>query len=140
MHRPWQPLTPEDRSLGEILSDEGYLSALFTDCYHYFKPGMNMHRGFRVWDWIRGQEYDSYRCEPLKRLKLEDYVKDAFTPQWRRLVEIALQNVQEFETAEDHYCARLMRRAAQWAEANRGASRSLCGGFFRPARAGDAAA
>ncbi len=120
VHRPWQPLTPEDRALAEILTDEGYLSALFTDCYHYFKPGMNMHRGFRVWDWIRGQEYDSYRCEPLTRVKLEDYVKDSFTPQWRRLVEIALQNVQEFETAEDHYCARLMRRAAQWVEANRG--------------------
>lgn len=119
IHRPWQPLTPEDRSLAEILADEGYLSALFTDCYHYFKPNMNLHRGFRVWDWIRGQEYDSYRCEPLTRVKLEDYIQDSFTPQWRRLVEIALQNVQEFETAEDHYAARLMRRAAQWAEANK---------------------
>ncbi len=118
VHRPWQPLAPEDRSLAEILSDEGYLTACFTDCYHYFKPGMNMHRGFRVWDWIRGQEYDSYRSGPLRRLNLEDYVKDSFTPQWRHIVETALKNVQEFETAEDHYCARLMRMAGQWVQDN----------------------
>jgi len=116
--RPWQALAPEDRSLAEILSDEGYLSACFTDCYHYFKPGMNMHRGFRVWDWIRGQEYDSYRSGPLRRLKLDDYVKDCFTPAWRHIVETALKNVEEFETAEDHYCARLMRTAGRWLQAN----------------------
>jgi arylsulfatase A-like enzyme len=118
VHRPWQPLTAEDRSVAELLSDEGYLTACFTDCYHYFKPGMNMHRGFRVWDWIRGQEFDAYRSAPLRRLKLDDYCKDTFTPRWRRIVETALKNVEEFETAEDHYCARLMRRAAEWVEAN----------------------
>ena len=114
VHRPWQPLTPEDRSLPEILSSEGYLTACFTDCYHYFKPGMNLHRGFRVWDWIRGQEYDAYRSGPLRRLRLEDHCKDTFTPQWCRIVETALKNVDEFETAEDHYCARLVRRAGEW--------------------------
>lgn len=119
VHRPWQPLTPEDRSLAEILGDEGYLTACFTDCYHYFKPNMNMHRGFRVWDWIRGQEYDAYRSAPLRRLELDDYCKDTYTPQWRRIVETALKNVEEFKTADDHYCARLMKRAGEWAEANR---------------------
>jgi len=117
-HRPWQPLTPEDRTLSEILSDEGYLTACFTDCYHYFKPNMNLHRGFRVWEWIRGQEYDAYRSGPLTRLRLDDYCQDTFTPQWRHLVETALQNVEEFATAEDHYCARLMRSAIRWTEAN----------------------
>ncbi len=114
VHRPWQPLTPEDRSLPEILGMAGYLTACFTDCYHYWKPGMNLHRGFRVYDWIRGQEYDNYRSAPLRKVKLEDYCKESFSPQWCRIVEAALRNVQEFESAEDHYCARLMRRAAEW--------------------------
>ncbi|MEA3406780.1 MAG: sulfatase [Chloroflexota bacterium] len=118
VHRPWQALTAEDRSLAELLSDEGYLSACFTDCYHYFKPGMNFHRGFRVWDWIRGQEYDAYRSAPLRRLNLDDYCKDTYTPEWRRIVETALKNVQEFGKAEDHYCARLMKRAGEWTEDN----------------------
>jgi len=118
VHRPWQPLTKEDRSLSEVLGGQGYRGACFTDCYHYFKPEMNFHRGFRVWDWVRGQEYDSFRSGPLTKLKLEDHIKDTFTPAWVRIVETALRNVQEFETAEDHYCARLMRRAAEWATAN----------------------
>ncbi|MCL6431405.1 MAG: sulfatase-like hydrolase/transferase [Anaerolineae bacterium] len=118
VNRPWQPLAPEDRSVAELLSDEGYLTALFTDCYHYFKPGMNLHRGFRVWEWVRGQEYDNYRSAPLRRLKLEDYCKETYTPEWRRIVETALKNVEEFETAEDHYCARLVRLAGDWAAAN----------------------
>ena len=119
VHRPWQPLTKEDRTLPEMLNDEGYLTACFTDCYHYFKPGMNMHRGFRVWDWIRGQEYDAYRSRPLTRLRLDDHCKDTYTPRWRRIVETALRNVEEFETADDHYCARLAKRSAEWVEANR---------------------
>lgn len=118
VHRPWQPLTQEDVSLPEILSDEGYLTACFTDCYHYFKPGMNMHRGFKAWEWIRGQEYDAYRSGPLSRLNLDDHCKDTFTPQWRHVVETALKNVEEFQTAEDHYCARLTASAADWVEAN----------------------
>lgn len=120
VHRPWQPLTPEDRSLPEILSDVGYLSGLFTDVYHYFKPGMNLHRGYRVWEWVRGQEYDSYRSGPLTRLKLDDYVKDTFTDQWKHIVETALKNVDEFETADDHYCARIVRKAGDWLERNVG--------------------
>jgi arylsulfatase A-like enzyme len=78
VHRPWQPLAAEDRSVAEILAGEGYLTALFTDCYHYFKPGMNLHRGFRVWEWVRGQEYDAYRSAPLRRLRLDDYCQDTY--------------------------------------------------------------
>ncbi len=118
VHRPWQPLAPEDRSVAELLRDDGYLTACFTDCYHYFKPGMNLHRGFQTWEWIRGQEFDNYRSAPLRRLRLDDYCKDSFTPAWRHLVETALKNVEEFHTADDHYCARLTKRAGDWAEAN----------------------
>jgi arylsulfatase A-like enzyme len=118
VHRPWQPLTPEDRPVAELLAGEGYLTALFTDCYHYFRPGMNLHRGFRVWEWVRGQEYDAYRSAPLRRLDLDDYCQDTYTPEWRRIVETTLKNVEEFETAEDHYCARLARQVGEWAAAN----------------------
>jgi len=118
VHRPWQPLTPEDRSLPEILASVGYLTALFTDCYHYFKPGMNLHRGYRTWEWVRGQEYDSYRSGPLTRLRLDDYCQPTYSEQWRRVVETALKNVEEFRTAEDHYAARLVRAANSWLQAN----------------------
>lgn len=120
VNRAWQPLAAEDRSMPEILSMAGYLTALFTDCYHYFKPGMNLHRGYRVWEWVRGQEYDSYRSGPLTRLNVDDYIKDSFPPNWRHIVETALKNIEEFETAEDHYAARLARLAGDWLERNTG--------------------
>ena len=125
-HRPWQPLALEDRTIAEILSREGYVSGLFTDCYHYFKPGYNFHRGFRVWRWIRGQEYDPYCSGPLQKLRLEDHVKESYDAVWRRLVEACLVNVEPFEKAEDHYCARLVAEATQWLEANRDHDRIFC--------------
>ncbi|MEA3345573.1 MAG: sulfatase [Chloroflexota bacterium] len=118
--RPWQPLTEEDRSIADILSGEGWLTALFTDCYHFFKPGYNFHRSFRVWRWIRGQEYDPHRSGPLRKHDLEDFVKPTFTEHWRNLVETALTNVEPFEEADDHYCARLVHQALKWLEANHG--------------------
>jgi len=60
-NHPWQPLARGDRTLAELLGRYGYVSAFITDMYHYFKPDYNFHRGFRVWRWIRGQEYDPYR-------------------------------------------------------------------------------
>ena len=119
-YRPWQPLTREDRTVAELLLGQGYLTALFTDCYHYFKPGYNFHRGFRVWRWIRGQEYDPYRSAPLSRYRLEDFVKESFSPAWRRIVETCLINLEPLETADDFPCARLVREACEWLDANQG--------------------
>ena len=116
--RRWQPLEETDRTVAEILRPMGYLTALFTDCYHYFKPGFNLHRGFRVWRWIRGQEYDTYRSAPLARYKVDDFCKETYTPHWRSLVETCLKNIEPFQTADDHYCAQLAREASAWLETN----------------------
>ena len=118
--RPWQPLTKEDRTIADILSDEGWLTALFTDCYHFFKPDYNLHRSFRVWRWIRGQEYDPYRSGPLRKYHLEDFIKPTFDKLWRSLVETCLINIEPFESADDHYCAQLVHQAIEWLEANDG--------------------
>ena len=118
--RSWQPLTKEDRTIADILSSEGWLTALFTDCYHFFKPGYNFHRSFRVWRWIRGQEYDPYRSGPLRKYNLEDFVKPTFDERWRRLVEACLINIEPFEKADDYFCAQLVHEAIQWLEENRG--------------------
>jgi arylsulfatase A-like enzyme len=117
--RPWQPLHPSDRTIAQILGPVGYTSALITDTYHYFKPDYNFHRAFEVWRWIRGQEYDPYRSQPLTRYTLDDHVKAGFPPQWSALVRRCLQNVEPFQSADDHYCAQLVREALEWLEDNR---------------------
>ena len=89
-------------------------------------PGYNFHRGFRVWRWIRGQEYDPWRSGPLSKLRLEDHIKESYDPTWRRLVEACLKNTEHFETADDHYCARLVADAIEWLEANRDHDHIFC--------------
>lgn len=118
-NRPWQPLTRRDRTLADLLGRYGYTSAFITDVYHYFKPGYNFHRSFRVWRWIRGQEYDPYRSAPLKRLRLKDHINERFPPGWERLVLACLQNIEPFDKADDYFCAQVMHEACQWLEANR---------------------
>lgn len=118
-NRPWQPLTPEDRTLAELLGRYGYVSAFITDVYHYFKPGYNFHRGFRVWRWIRGQEYDPYRSAPLKRLRLEDHINEQFPPGWEKLVLTCLQNIEPLEKPDDYPCAQVVHQACAWLEENR---------------------
>ena len=80
-YRPWQPLTPEDVAIAQILSQEGYVSGLISDTYHYRAPRMNFHRDFHAYRWIRGQEYDPYVSAPLKR-NLSDYINENFPEEW----------------------------------------------------------
>ena len=117
--RGWQPLEPSDRTLAQVLDQAGYVSALITDVYHYMKPGYNFHQGFHAWRWIRGQEYDAYRSQPLSRYDPDDYCKDTFPPNWRDLVRRCLQNLEPFRTADDHFCAQVMREAGEWLAENR---------------------
>ena len=62
--RGWQPLTAEDAHVAQVLSEEGYVCGLVTDTYHFRAPGMNYHRNFASYDWIRGQEYDPWISAP----------------------------------------------------------------------------
>ena len=60
----WGPIPEEQDTVSELLLDAGYRTALFTDCYHQFKPSKNFHRGFSEWQWIRGQETDRFPLRP----------------------------------------------------------------------------
>lgn len=60
----WGPIPEEQDTMSELLSAQGYRTALITDCYHQFKPSKNFHRGFAEWIWVRGQEADRYRSGP----------------------------------------------------------------------------
>src|SRR5215218_6988580 len=57
-HFGWAPIPPEQRTLAEILSEEGYATFLVTDTYVQFP--MNFKRGFGVYYTIRGQENDHF--------------------------------------------------------------------------------
>ncbi|MGI8860767.1 MAG: sulfatase [Rubrobacteraceae bacterium] len=61
----WQPIPEDQTTLAEILEKEGYQTMLVTDTVHQFKPSYNFHRGFGLFEFIRGQERDFYKPEWL---------------------------------------------------------------------------
>jgi arylsulfatase A-like enzyme len=117
--RPWQPLTREDITIADILRREGHICGLISDTYHYRAPGMNFHRSFHAYRWMRGQEYDPYTSHPSKR-GVEDYVNDNYPEIWRRRVEQFLANTDDFEKEEDWFPAKVVRESIDWLRKNRG--------------------
>lgn len=74
----WHDLYNEDQTLSETLDEAGYLTALISDLPHEQRPGRNFHRGFHVYQWIRGQEIDSYGTSPHKLLDVSDMVSSEY--------------------------------------------------------------
>jgi arylsulfatase A-like enzyme len=118
-YRAWQPLAKEDVSIPEILGAEGYVSGLISDCYHYRAPGMNFHRGFHTYRWIRGQEYDPWTSHPPRRA-LDDYVNDHYNARWRDRIAQFLANTDSFAREEDWFAAKVIDEAIDWLTLNRG--------------------
>ncbi len=117
--RPWQPLAKEDLSAAEVLRAHGYVCGLVSDCYHYRAPGMNFHRGFHAYRWIRGQEYDPYTSHPPRR-SVDDYVNAGYDEVWRGRVAQFLANTDDFAGEEDWFPAQVVDQAIDWLARNRG--------------------
>ena len=58
----WQPLSSDESTIAEALVRQDYHTGFFADVPHYFVPGMNFTRGFRQWEFIRGQAEDRYNA------------------------------------------------------------------------------
>lgn len=75
MHRSWGPLEPFDNSMPELLKNAGVYTHLVTDHFHYFEDGgATYHSRYSTWDFVRGQEYDTWKAlvqPPLERFRKE---------------------------------------------------------------------
>jgi arylsulfatase A-like enzyme len=64
----WQPLDREEPAVAEALAAAGYHTGFIADVPHYFVPAMNFTRGFRQWQFVRGQAEDRlnapHRADP----------------------------------------------------------------------------
>jgi arylsulfatase A-like enzyme len=117
-YRPWQPLQATDVTAAEILRRHGYVNGLISDTYHYRAPGMNFHRGFHAYRWVRGQEYDPYESGPPRR-RLDEYVNDNYPPLWRGRVAQFLANTDAFARPRDWFAPQVVAEACAWLERNR---------------------
>lgn len=117
-YRPWEPLSPRDITVAEILRREGYVCGLVSDTYHYRAPGMNFHRAFHAYRWIRGQEYDPYVSSPPHR-QVEAYVNANYTEDWKVRISQFLANTDGFTGEQDWFPAKVVDEAVEWLKCNR---------------------
>ncbi|MBA2619486.1 MAG: sulfatase [Rubrobacter sp.] len=114
----WEPIPEEQTTLAEILLEEGYQTLFVTDTLHQFRASYNFHRGFRVFEWVRGQERDLYvPRSPATDKRIEETLIAG--PNASHAEEIMLQyfaNTQERKTEEDWFAPRVFAKGIQLLE------------------------
>ena len=116
----WGPIPLGQPRVSGHFQKNGFRTGLISDCYHMFKSNMNYHQGFHSWQWVRGQEVDSYRSGPL--VSEETVMKHM--PSASRdhenlkkfMVQYLRNNMNRAE--EDRTCATVFREGAKWIERN----------------------
>jgi arylsulfatase A-like enzyme len=112
----WHMIPEDQTTLSEYLYQRGYATGLVTDVWHLFKSSMNFVRGFVSWDFVRGQEGDTFRLMPDSAVDGRQYVPErlAGNPGPTQY----LMSVIDRERDEDYFAAQVFSKAAQWVELN----------------------
>ncbi|OPZ13302.1 MAG: Arylsulfatase [candidate division BRC1 bacterium ADurb.BinA364] len=120
-HRGWGPLPRESRAMAEIFRDAGYLTQLICDTPHLIGSGHQYHRGFRGYNWIRGNECDIYMTKynhpipsamPKDKTRIDAILFDHY------LADLQLWINPEAANEQETFAAKTGRAASQWIEDN----------------------
>lgn len=111
LERGWGPIEPFDVTLPALLRDQGVLTCMITDHYHYFEiGGENYCQQFNQWELFRGQERDP-QMFPTGDFSNQEHL-GTLHPQYAR-------NREGFYRCEEEYPSALtIGKAAQWLEDN----------------------
>jgi arylsulfatase A-like enzyme len=118
--RPWGPIEPFDTTIPRALRDEGVITELITDHYHYFQHGSGgYYEDFNGFEFVRGHEYDAWKTAPRVprshvRTQLGFSVPDdplGFS--YLNPVQYP-RNVDDFEKEEDFFAPRVFSRTEDW--------------------------
>jgi arylsulfatase A-like enzyme len=113
----WQPIPNYQITLAEILGRNDYGTYLVTDNLQQFKPLMNFHRGFDVFDFIRGQTTDAYRPTwTYPRDKVDRALMKGDSSGMMGHMKQYFANVQERRTEADWFSPMVFSRAADYLE------------------------
>jgi arylsulfatase A-like enzyme len=121
----WSNISDSNDTLAERFNRRKYISSLFSDVYHQFKPGYNYQRGFDQWKWIRGQEEDQYLSGPeLSDDTLKEYLtskKDVLTVGTffaQIMMRQFLKNTRWWRSEVDTFASKVFREAGEWLDMN----------------------
>ena len=117
----WTPIPKGQKTLAEMLFENGYQTALVTDVFHTFRPDMNFHRGFEEWHWIRGQECDRYHTgSTLFQTNWDQHITPQMDLKSRKIkdLQMYLKNTSYRESEEEYLSPQVFRQATKWVEQN----------------------
>ena len=121
----WGSISDSQDTLAELFRRKKYISALFSDVYHQFKPGYNFQRGFTQWEWIRGQEEDAFLSGPeISNEDLQKYLTSkqqgttSGTVFAKFMMEQFLKNTRWWRSETNTFPSRVFRKAGEWLDMN----------------------
>lgn len=114
-HRDWSPLPRDEVILPQLLSQAGYTTMMIVDTPHLVRDGYYFDRGFHGFIWVRGQENERYRTDPVD-IKFPCDPKKCRNP-YTSLVQY-LRNIADRRYEEDYFAARTITEAMRWLERN----------------------
>lgn len=109
----WQPLPAAVLTFQEILTASGITTQMIADTPHILGEGYNYNRGWRGWEWIRGQETDRWKTYP------RDVPLPAAPDKLRNPngIKTHYRNTTWWASEEDRFVARTVRAACDWLDA-----------------------
>ncbi|MGQ9630562.1 MAG: sulfatase [bacterium] len=117
----WQPISNDEDTIAENLAAAGYHTGFVSDTLPYFQPGMNFTRGFRQWEFIRGQQQDRWKSPAtVDELQMRRYGSESQLRRGLRdMIRQHVANTSWMCHEEDHCTARVFRWAMDFIEDNR---------------------
>ncbi len=109
----WHAIPEAHITMAEYLYARGYATGLISDLYHQFKATMNFQRGFVSWDFVRGQEADTYTLA-AQALTGAAHGRRSGPPGY-------LYQTRRRAVDDDYFVAQVFDRAAAWVEGMQGA-------------------
>lgn len=112
----WHAVPEDQTTAAEYLYAHGYATQLVADVWHMFKATQNFTRGFVSWDYVRGQEGDTYRfgADSLKMAADLDPVRVG--------PAAYLYQVRDRRSDDEYFVSRVLDRAASFVEEVQGAA------------------
>jgi len=113
---PWGPLRRDETVLSQLLTEAGYVTQLICDTPHLINGGAHFSRGFRAWQFIRGQEGDPYRTGASLDIELP-CPREKLRGNGRGLLQHMRNNYYR-EREQDYIAAQSVKAAMQWLDEN----------------------
>ena len=136
--RPWGPIEPFDETIPYLARNEGVLTQLITDHFHYFQHGAGgYYEDYNGFEFVRGHEYDAWQTSPREPAEWllqqvlsgapdesDDIARTGSTaesdPDDLRFMNRAqyARNATRFEDETDFFAPRVFSETAAWLGAN----------------------